>query len=110
MNTKKTLVAVVAALLVAATLPCFAKGNIVTQWKAKEGGEVYVLTFYSDKTFDLVTTDEDGSSKNLGGGTYSGNTTKDGKISMIAENGNGFIVETVEDLLDLDGAVLTKVK
>ena len=110
MNTKKTLVAVIAALLVAAALPCFAKGKVVTQWKAEVGGAAAIITFYSDKTFDLVGIDEDGSSEKMAEGTYSGDTTKDGKISLIAENGNGMIVETVGDLLDLDGIVLTKVK
>ncbi|MBD5426079.1 MAG: hypothetical protein HDR38_00765 [Treponema sp.] len=110
MNTKKTLVAVIAALLVAATLPCFAKGKVVTQWKATDGDDAVVLTFYSDKTVDFVGTYADGSSEKLAEGTYSGDTTKDGKIALIAENGNGMIVETVGDLLDFDGVVLTKVK
>ena len=109
MNTKKTLVAVIAALLVAATLPCFAKGKVVTQWKITDGGEGLFVTFYSDKTWDMIGTYGDGSSEKIGG-TYSGDTTKDGKISMIAENGHESIIETVGDLLDLDGLVLTKVK
>ena len=71
MNTKKTLVAVIAALLVAATLPCFAKGKVVTQWKITDGGEGIFVTFYSDKTWDLVDTYEDGSSEKLLEGTYS---------------------------------------
>ncbi|MDE7227341.1 MAG: hypothetical protein K2N31_03365 [Treponemataceae bacterium] len=109
MNTKKTLVAVVAALLVAATLPCFAKGNVVTQWKITDGGEGLFITFYSDKTFDVIVTDGYGSSEKIEG-TYSGDTTKDGKISLIAANGHESIMETVGDLLDFNGLVLTKVK
>ena len=110
MNTKKTLVAVVAALLVAAALPCFAKGKVVTQWKITDGGEVASVTFYSDKTWDFIGTYADGSSEKLAEGTYSGDTTKDGKIAIVAANGHGSIAERVGDLLDFAGTVLTKVK
>lgn len=109
MNTKKTLVAVIAAMLVAATLPCFAKGNVVTQWKAKQNGETGFLTFYSDKTADLITIDEDGDSYEEFSGSYFGDTTKDGKISIEVE-GNTIILEIVGNLMKNDDIVFTKVK
>ncbi|MDE5614024.1 MAG: hypothetical protein K2I74_05150 [Treponemataceae bacterium] len=108
MNTKKTLVAVIAALLVAATLPCFAKGNVVTQWKMTDGGDTYILTFYSDKTVEQIASYGDGSSEKLEG-TYSGNTTKNGKISMVADD-ETLILEIAGDQMRFDGGVLTKVK
>ena len=109
MNTKKTLVAVIAALLVAAALPCFAKGKVVTQWKITDGGEGLFITFYSDKTFDVIATSGYSSSEKIEG-TYSGDTTKDGKISLIAANGHESIIERVRDLLDYGEVVFTKVK
>ena len=110
MNTKKTLVAVIAAMLVAATLSCFAKGNVVTQWTAKDGGDTSLFTFYSDKTWEQIDTYEDGSSEKYEG-TYSGNTTKDGEISLVLD-GDTYTADIFGDLMDIDGAsfVLTKVK
>lgn len=108
MNTKKTLVAVIAAMLVAATLPCFAKGNLVTQWMIKVGDGAFVLTFYSDKTVKMTSIDEDGYSDE-DEATYSGDTTKDGKISLV-KDGDTAIVEIVGNMLKMNGFVLTKVK
>lgn len=111
MNTKKTLVAVIAAMLVAASLSCFAKGNAVTQWTAKnDDGTTYLLTFYSDKTCEQIATYEDGHSEKYEG-TYSGDTTKDGEISMVADD-ETFTADIFGDLMDVDGVgfVLTKVK
>ena len=110
MNTKKTLVAVIAAMLVAASLSCFAKGNAVTQWTAKDGDTTYLLTFYSDKTWEQIDTYEDGSSEKYEG-TYSGNTTKDGEISLVLD-GDTYTADIFGDLMDIDGAgfVITKVK
>lgn len=108
MNTKKTLVAVIAAMLVAATLPCFAKGNVVTQWTAKVDSDTCIVTFYSDKTVEFITIYEDGDSDEEEG-TYSGDTTKNGKIS-VTRNGNSNILEIVGNLMKVNGLVLTKVK
>ena len=110
MNTKKTLVAVIAAMLVAASLSCFAKGNVVTQWKAKDGGYTALLTFYSDKIVELINTYEYGASDKYEG-TYSGNTTKDGEISFVID-GDTYTADILGDLMDVDGGdlVLTKVK
>ncbi len=115
MNTKKTLVAVIAAMLVAATLPCFAKGNVVTQWRARANGNTVYMTFYSDKTFEMYCIDEDGDREDLfegaGAVTYSGDTTKNGKISIVAAiDGSAMIVEIVGDALDFDGITFAKVK
>ena len=109
MNTKKTLVAVIAAMLVAASLPCFAKGNVVTQWKGKDNGEIGFLTFYSDKTWELITIDEDGDSSLEEEGTYSGDTTKNGKISLVFD-GETLTADIVGDLMKVNGLVFTKVK
>lgn len=107
---KKTLVAVIAAMLVAATLPCFAKGNVVTQWTAKVDSDTWIVTFYSDKTVEFITIDEDGDSDEEEG-TYSGDTTKNGKISVTRNgNSNSNILEIVGNLMKVNGLVLTKVK
>ena len=70
-----------------------------------------MFTFYSDKTWEEIATYEDGHSDKIKG-TYSGDTTKDGEISLVFDGGTTLTADIVGDLMDFDGAgvVLTKVK
>lgn len=102
-NTKKT-VAVIAALLMAAALPCFAKGIVLTEWSGKDESNLQTayLTFYSDNTWEYRVVDDYHSGAMQNRGTYTGDTTKDGSIPMVDEVGYKIIVQIVGDTVKVE--------
>lgn len=90
---------------------CSAKENVVTKWgytQTRNGKTVTVyMTFYNDGTMEMSMTDG-GETEVLGVCPYTGDTRKDGTITI--DDGHGTTAEIKGDQLFGEGMVLTKVK
>ena len=106
--------AVMAVLAMA--LSCFAAGKVVTKWKTVvDSDRDGYLIFYSNSVVKLDTTDKKGNvlEGDFLTGTYTGNTKKDGTVTVMLDKLDEIIAEISGNTLVCDGGrsktVFTKV-